>query len=56
MDQLRANEVAHAVASVSKVVPNIKKLLSPIINTAHKKQSKIGNINLQELKSAESGV
>ena len=37
MDQLCANEVAHTVASISKLVPNIKKLLSPIVNTVQKK-------------------
>ena len=56
MEYLCADEVRNAVASISKLVPNISMLLSPIIRKAFDMQSRISSIDLKDVKSVASGV
>ena len=56
MECLCAEEVRNAVASIPKLVPNTSMLVCPIIRTAFDMQSRIGSINLKDVKSVPSEV
>ena len=47
--------IVHAVLSLSKLIPDLKYLLSPIIDTAEKIQTALNDVVLQKVKGSSSG-
>ena len=48
-------QINSSVASISKFIPNIKTLISPVLETAFEIQKETGSINLQSFPSSKNG-
>ena len=56
MEEQCLKEVSRSMVSLSKKIPNISKLISPLLDVAFQKQEKIGNINFVAGDSTRYGV
>ena len=56
MESSSANEVGYAVKNLSGVVPNLHKLLSPVVDVAFNMQATHGDLNIQKVQTASSGL
>ena len=45
-----------AIKSFQKIIPNVKKLICPILNSAHQFQKEVGDINFREVQSSNLGL
>jgi hypothetical protein len=54
-EQRASNEVERSVKDLSKIVPLVRNILSPIIKSAYKLQNKLGDIKLKENQSSSNG-
>ena len=55
VEEMCCDVIVHAVISLSKIIPDLKYLLSPIIDTAEKIQTVLNDFVLQRVKSSSSG-
>ena len=55
-EKLCACHIYESVEAIGKVVRNISKLLSPLINVAFQMQSKLRSVNFQEVATTPSGM
>ena len=55
VEEMCCDVIVHAVLSLSKIIPDLKYLLSPIIDTAEKIQTVLNDVVLQKVKSSSSG-
>ena len=56
MESSSAIEVSYGAQKLSGVVPNLHKLLSPVVDVAFDIQSDHGNVNLQQVQISSSGL
>ena len=56
MESASATKVDCAVQNLSGVIPNLNKLLSPVVGVAFNMQPKHGGINLKKIKTTSSGL
>ena len=56
IEELSQNEMEISVEQLSKHLPLLKKLLSPIVSMANKIQSTVGSINLKQTSASEKGI
>ena len=55
-EEIVANEVESAIAKFSKYFPNIRTLIAPILNIAHKKQEEAGDVHFKNVMTSEHGL
>ena len=55
MEEWGIKEINTSIELISKVIPNIKHMISPIIDTADAMQNTIGNVNLKRSEIAFQG-
>ena len=56
MEKLSATEVGYGVMKLSAIIPNIHKLLSPVVDVAFNMQAEHGDVNLQQVETSASGL
>ena len=56
MEQIASSQIKVAIKDLSRLIPNIRKLISPVLQQAVKKQEIEGNVNFKNVKSSEHGV
>ena len=53
---MASNELGGDIEGVSRMVPNIRRLVAPIIDVAHDLQNTLGSINLRKVPSSYDGM
>ena len=56
MEKSSAIEVGYGVKKLRAVIPNIHKLLSPVVDVAFDMQADHGDVNLQQVKTSAAGL
>jgi len=56
VEEMVAKELGAGIDGIAKIIPNIRKLIAPVINVAHHEQVKKGDINLSKGRSFDDGL
>ena len=56
LEEMVARELEAGIEGISKITPNIRKLIAPVINVAYREQLKKGDINLNKGALFDSGL
>ena len=48
MEEMASKELEASIDGITRIIPNIRKLITPIINVANHKQVHKGDINLKK--------
>ena len=49
-------EIRYGIQNLSKHIPNIKQLISPVLDVAYKMQKQYGDVNMKEVELSEIGI
>ena len=56
IEEMVVKELEAGIDGIAKIIPNLRKLIAPVINVAHHEQLKKGDINLSKGASFEDGL
>ena len=56
IEEMVTNKLEAGIDGIAKTIPNMRKLITPVINVAHHEQLKKGDINLSKVPSFDDGL
>ena len=54
--ELASNELGGGIEGMSRMIPNIRQLVAPIIDVVHDLQNTLGGVNLRQMHSSDDGM